>query len=144
MTCSPVTIGGLAMKPTHKRGVTSPLPFLQEDYRRYTSPLSVVPQALLAPLNFSLEFLATQGIKISGWTVVVSPRVVLELPFYTSHLLPLHTIRHPRAVSWDPIYSIESKMKILVPGTLGKRVSWQRIRKLGLISTAGIGGCSSR
>ena len=45
-------------------GVTFPLPFLQEDYRRYTSLLSVVPQALLAPLNFSLEFLATQGIKI--------------------------------------------------------------------------------
>ena len=35
-------------------------------------------------------------------------------------------------------------MKILVPGTPAKRVCFQRIRTLGLISKAGIGGCSAR
>ena len=34
-------------------------------------------------------------------------------------------------------------MKILVPGTLAKRVYLQRIRTLGLISKSGMGGCSA-
>lgn len=38
----------------------------------------------------------------TGRTVVVSRRIVLKLPFSTSHLLPLHTTRHRRALSWGP------------------------------------------
>jgi hypothetical protein len=53
---------------------------------------------------------------------LASPRIVLKLLFSMSHLLPLHTIRHRRALSWGPTYFFELKMKILAPGTPAKRV----------------------
>jgi hypothetical protein len=81
---------------------------------------------------------------VTCWTVVASPRIVLKLPFSTSLLLPLHTIRHRRALSWRPTYFIELKMKILAPDTPAKRVCLQRIQILGLISNAGFGGYSAR
>lgn len=81
---------------------------------------------------------------VTGWTVVASPRIASKLPFYTSHLLPFHTIRHRRALSWGPTCFFELKMKILVPDTSTERVCLQRVLTLGLISKAEIGGCSAR